>query len=178
MLTQNCYSLCHQSAVLDYAGVSRLALHFKNSVFCVQVAYLTYGVPLRSSLPQIRFLDYAGLHVLFFITKKQSFFSIQINSAADEFRATHSLYRKSAIFDLLCAQSPSPVALRACRLRLFAYRITLRSIRPQIRSLGFLPRSWSSNFVPTALPLSSIRYPACSRTEIRLLLDFVSPEFR
>ena len=41
-------------------------------------------------------LDYAGLHVLFFITKKHSFFCIQINIAADEFRATHSLYRKSA----------------------------------------------------------------------------------
>ena len=44
----------------------------------------------------------------------------------------------------------------ACRLRLFAYRITLRFIRPQIRCLEFLPRSWSSNFVSSALPLSSI----------------------
>ena len=39
--------------------------------------------------------------------------------------------------DLLYAQSLSPVALRACRLRLFAYRISLRSIRPQIRFLDF-----------------------------------------
>ena len=50
----------------------------------------------HSCLPQIRLLDYAGLHVLFFITKKLCFFCIQINIAADEFRATHSLYRKSA----------------------------------------------------------------------------------
>ena len=70
--------------------------------------------------------------------------------------------------NLLYAQSHPPVAQSACRLRLFAYRITLRFIRPQIRCLEFLPRSWSSNFVPSALPLSSIRYPAFSRTEIRL----------
>ena len=41
-------------------------------------------------------LDYAGLQVLFFISKKLCFFCIQINFAADEFRAAHSLYRKSA----------------------------------------------------------------------------------
>ena len=58
------YPACSRTEIrlLDYAGISRLALHFKNSVFCVQVAYLTYGVPLRSSLPQIRPRGLSVLH--------------------------------------------------------------------------------------------------------------------
>ena len=70
-------------------------------------------------------LDYAGLQVLFFISKKLCFFCIQINFAADEFRAAHSLCLEIP----LCSQSSNfvPLALSLSSARLPDF------VRPEFR---------------------------------------------
>ena len=90
---------------------------------------------------------------MFFITKKQSFFCIQINIAADEFRASHSLYRKSASWICFALKA---LRLSHCVLVGFGFSLTGLHFVSSVRKSAVL-----NFFHAHGVPTSCLRHCRC-----------------